>query len=100
MLKLGVTTTAVNQALEKAPVVLKSGLSLGNSRAYADAVQNAGGRVAIREQASYEEAEPIERALDIKSFESFAMCPMCGHKQLRTKTCVKCGHAFEVPFEA
>ena len=96
MLKLGVTSTSVNQVLEKAPVVLKSGLSLGDSRAYAEAVQNAGGRVAIREQASHEEAEPAERELNIKSFESFARCPVCGQKQLRSEDCVKCGHALEV----
>ena len=91
MSRLGVSPATVEQIIHNAPVVLKGNMTLGDARQYADAVQNAGGRVNIQEHGLFEEPERINRSLDIKSLGNFTMCPECGFKQIKAETCVKCG---------
>ena len=42
---LGATPGIVDQISKNAPVILKEDMPLGHARKYADAIQNAGGRV-------------------------------------------------------
>lgn len=94
MSKLGVDPPMIEQILNKAPVILKGGLTLEDARSYADAIQQAGGRVKVQEHGGSEEQEQINTVLDIKPLESFTMCPECGFKQLKQEACVKCGFVF------
>jgi len=94
MYRLGVPLQTVEQMISSAPIVLKGGLSLGAAREYADAVQHAGGRVNIQEYGIMEEARRLAKPLDVKSLQAFAMCPQCGHKQLKAPVCSKCGKIF------
>ncbi len=87
---LGVPPGTVAEMLAKAPVVLKEDLPLRTAREYADAVQAAGGKVTIAEHGSVEGPGPIRR-MAIKPLDTFMMCPECGHKQLKSDACAKCG---------
>lgn len=95
MSRLGVSSGTVGQIISNAPIILKGDLSLGSAREYADAVQHAGGRVNIQEHGIMEEPRRLGKTVDIKSLDAFIMCPQCGHKQLRTSTCPKCGKSLE-----
>lgn len=86
----GVPPDTVEEMLAKAPVILKEDLPLRIARQYADAVQDAGGRVNIEEHGSTERPEPMRR-IAIKPLDTFMMCPECGYKQLKSEACVKCG---------
>ncbi len=92
---LGVSFTMCEKILHKTPVILKGNMPLGRARQYADAVQDAGGRVNIQEHGIFEEQERTDRSADIKPFDSFFMCPECGYKQLKAEACIKCGHLFQ-----
>ena len=94
MSRLGVSSTMTGEIINKAPVILKGNMTLGHARQYADAIQDAGGRVHIQEQGFFEEQEKFSRSVDIEPFDSFIMCPECGHKQLKAGACIKCGHVF------
>jgi len=80
----------VDLMLLKAPLVIRRGLSLRDARRYAEAIQDAGGKVSIREFETHEDTEPAIRR-SIPSLEQFTMCPECGLKQLRANRCVRCG---------
>ena len=95
MSRLGVPSATVEQIISSAPIILKGDLSLGAAREYADAVQHAGGRVNIREHGIMEGPRRFSQPVGVKSLQEFVMCPQCGHKQLRTSTCSKCGKSFE-----
>lgn len=94
MSRLGVSPPAVEQIIQRAPVVIKGEMTLGDARPYADAIQTAGGRVNIQECGLFEEPDRINRSFDIMPLENFTMCPECGYKQLKAKACVKCGFIF------
>ena len=91
MTKLGVSSETADMIVQKAPVVLKGNLTLGHAREYADAIQDAGGRVKLKAHGVFEEVERGHRHTPIKSFGQFVMCPQCGFKQLKAEVCVKCG---------
>ncbi len=91
MSRLGVPYATVEEIVQKAPVVLKRDMNLGDARQYADAVQDAGGRVNIQEHGFFENPKRVNKPFDIKPLESFIMCPECGYKQLKAEACVKCG---------
>jgi ribosomal protein L32 len=95
MSNLGAPAAIVDLMISKAPVILKGGMTLKEARQYADAVQFAGGKVNIQEQGLFEEAETMNRSQHIKPLEDFIMCPECGYKQLRERSCVKCGYKFD-----
>ena len=93
MSRLGLSPEQIRQVIDRAPVILKNDLPLKYARKYADAVQQAGGRVNIQENGFFEkEMEP--RPLNIEPLESFVMCPECGHKQHRESLCEKCGFRY------
>jgi ribosomal protein L32 len=92
---LGVARAVVEEMVQKAPVVLKDGMTLREARAYADAVQDAGGRVNIQEHGFFEETGQLRYDVEIKPLEEFTACPECGFKQLRGRACVKCGFVFQ-----
>lgn len=81
--ELGVEAETAEKIVRKAPVVLKAGMTLDHAQRYARAVQKAGARVNIQQEA----------VLHIKPLEYFTMCTECGHKQPRGERCVRCGHA-------
>ena len=91
MSRFGVNGAVVDQILQKAPVILKGDMTLGDARKYADAVHFAGGRVNIQESGLFEETKIRQGSMDIKSLEKFTMCPECGYKQLKKKFCERCG---------
>ena len=91
MVRMGVPPETVSEMIRKAPVVLKTDLSLGDSRQYADAIQEAGGRVTIQENGHFEGSKRINHSVSIASFQDFTMCPECGFKQPKAEACVKCG---------
>ena len=91
---LGVSAAMIEEIILKAPVILKGGMTPGIARRYADAVQEAGGRVRIQDDGTFEEQESME-SINIEPFDSFIMCPECGHKQLKADACIKCGHPFQ-----
>lgn len=92
---LGVTAATVAQILEKAPVILKAGMSLGQARQYAEVVQEAGGRVNIQEDGIFERPRQMNKAVGIEPFENFTMCPECGFKQRKIESCIKCGFSLK-----
>jgi ribosomal protein L37E len=90
-----VDTDTVEKILCEAPAVMKQGLSLADARHYADSIQGAGGRVRIEEYGVFEPAnENGVQNMGIKSMRDFTMCPECGHKQVKSALCVKCGFLF------
>jgi len=91
LFRLGISPATTEQIIHKAPVVLKEGMTLGDARHYADAIQYAGGKVNIKEHGLLEEERRIDKSLNIKTFENFTMCPECVYKQLKAEACVKCG---------
>ena len=94
MAEFGVPMFLTEKVIEKAPIILKQGLSLGAARRYAEAVQEAGGKVTIQEYGWFEDSPRISRSISISPFRSFTMCPQCGYKQLKSQKCVKCGFGF------
>jgi hypothetical protein len=95
MSRLGVSPATAETILNKAPVILKGCMTLGDARQYADAMQSAGGRVHIQEQGLFEEDQQIQKFPHIRPLQDFTMCPECGHKQTKSKACLKCG--FKLP---
>ena len=94
MEKLGFSTESVRDLIEKAPSALKTGLLLGEAREYAEAVQEAGGKVNIQEDGISEELTRVHPPIEIRSLQDFTMCPECGHRQIKAEACVKCGFLF------
>jgi len=94
MFEIGIRPSMADRILEKAPVVLKAGMTLADARLYAEAIQSAGGRVNIQEQGLFEEPSRPRKVWGIKPFEYFTMCPECGHKQPKKDRCMKCGFVF------
>jgi hypothetical protein len=95
MLHLGAPLEIVDRIFENVPVILKGGLTLGYARRYADAVQDAGGRVTIQEDGHFEGPENMNASVSIAPFEEFTMCPECGLKQLKGDSCERCGFRFK-----
>ena len=89
IVRLGAPPETVDEMIRKVPVILKEGLTIESSRRYADAVYKAGGIVEIQEHGYFEDS--INQPVSIVSFKDFTMCPECGLKQPKTKSCVKCG---------
>ena len=96
MEKLGFSSGSVQDLIEKAPSALKAGLPLGEAREYAEAVQEAGGKVNIQEDGVSEESNRLHPPIEIRSLKDFTMCPECGHRQIKADVCVKCGFLFFV----
>lgn len=91
MSKLGVPGETVEELNTKAPIVIKRDTTLKEARQYADRLQHAGCRVVIRECGYFEESRPVSGLSPITPLQDFTMCPECGYKQVKGKTCVKCG---------
>ena len=91
MAELGLSPAVADEMIQGTPAVLRENMTLGEARQYADAVQEAGGRVNIQDDGVFAEPKRLEKKSGIKSLERFTMCPECGHKQLKGKACVKCG---------
>jgi ribosomal protein L32 len=92
--KLGFSPDSVRDLIAKAPSALKVGLPLGEAREYAEAVQEAGGKVNIQEDGVSEEFNRLHPPVEIRSLQDFTMCPECGHRQIKAEACVKCGFLF------
>lgn len=97
--KFGMSSFGVSQEqsllmLQKAPVILKDNVPLSYARKYADAVQQAGGNVSIRENSFFKNGTNL-KPLNIEPLDSFIMCPECGHKQYKKSFCEKCGFEYE-----
>ena len=92
MSRLGMSPTEIERIIIEAPVILKEDMTIGIARRYADDIMQAGGKVNIEEHGFFEDApEKKTGSLKIEPLESFTMCPQCGHKQLKSEQCVKCG---------
>ncbi|RLJ04660.1 MAG: hypothetical protein DRP14_03025 [Candidatus Aenigmatarchaeota archaeon] len=61
MAKLGVSGSALDKYIERAPVVLKRDLSLEEARKYAEAIINAGGFVNIQETGEWPDKYSVEQ---------------------------------------
>jgi ribosomal protein L32 len=94
MEKLGFSPDTVRDLVAKAPSALKVGLPLGEAREYAEAIQEAGGKVNIQEDGVSEEVTRLHPPVEIRSLQDFTMCPECGHRQIKAEACVKCGFLF------
>ena len=90
MAKLGVSGSALEKYIKKAPVVLKRDLSLEEARKYAEAIIDAGGFVNIQETGEFPDSFSVEQKT-IPSIEDFILCPNCGFKQKKRDCCVRCG---------
>ena len=91
MSKLGVQQEQIKRILEKAPVILKTGMSLWQAKKYSYAVIRAGGKVKIKAHGFNETGFMNDDGIGIEPLESFTMCRQCGYKQIKEATCVKCG---------
>ena len=91
MIYLGAPPESVDRMIQEAPVILKGDLSLGAARQYADAVQEAGGRVMIQQHGYSEEPMRNNYSSSIATFKDFTMCPECGLKQPKGEICDRCG---------
>jgi hypothetical protein len=92
----GLNHEQIELIFEKAPVVLKAGLSLKEARKYAEAFQTAGAKIQIQENGVLD-AEAVRKqrvGFEIKPLQDFALCSQCGHKQLKARTCQRCGYVF------
>jgi ribosomal protein L32 len=94
MEKLGFSPGHLQSLIAEAPSALKAGLPLGEAREYAEAVQEAGGKVNIQEDGVSEEFKKVHPPMEIRSLKDFTMCPECGHRQIKSEACVKCGFLF------
>jgi hypothetical protein len=89
MVNLNARPDLVDKIINRAPVILKEGLSLEISMRYASAVQRAGGKVEIQEYEQHK--NPVARKISVAPFNDFTMCPECGKKQLKRQSCIRCG---------
>jgi hypothetical protein len=94
MKKLGFSARKVRDLIAKAPSALKAGLPLGEAREYAEAIQEAGGKVNIQEDGVSQEFDRLHPPMEIRSLKDFTMCPECGYRQIKAEMCVKCGFLF------
>ena len=94
MEKLGFSPDHLQDLVAECPSALKAGLSLGEAREYAEAVQEAGGKVNIQEDGLSKEFKRGHPPMEIRSLKDFTMCPECGHRQIKAEACVKCGFLF------
>jgi len=94
MEKLGFSPGHLQSLIAETPCALKARLPLGEAREYAEAVQEAGGKVNIQEDGVSEEFKKVHPPMEIRSLKDFTMCPECGHRQLKSEACVKCGFLF------
>ena len=92
MILLGVSEEISEEIIAKAPVILKKNLSPGEARRYADALFEAGGRVIIQVEGSLDNSEKNGPSPGIVTLKHFIMCPQCGHKQVKSEACIKCGY--------
>ena len=93
MERFGVTTSLTEEMIQKAPVVLKGGLTLSAAQRYGAAVQKAGGRIVIQSYGN-SGSPPVRHSwASIEPMENFTMCPECGYKQHKTLRCLRCGSA-------
>lgn len=93
MSRFGLSQEQCVLIIRKAPVILKDNIPLSYARKYADAIQEAGGKVSIRENGFFKHEWRI-KPLNIEPLESFIMCPECGHKQYKKISCEKCGFTY------
>jgi hypothetical protein len=90
---LGVSSDTAETILRKAPVILKSGMSAEKAKKYATAFREAGARVTIiQKMRDSKEASMESSPISIPTFGDFTMCPECGMKQPRGKSCERCGY--------
>ena len=95
MLSLGVSSETAETIVRKAPVILKSGMSAHKVKQYATAFRKAGAKVTIMlEHRDSEETSMGSPSISIPTFGDFTMCPECGMKQPRGKSCERCGYTF------
>jgi ribosomal protein L7/L12 len=95
MLSLGVSSETAETILKKAPVILKSGMSAEKVKKYATAFREAGAKVTIMEEHGDSEGSSMGNpSIFIPAFSDFTMCPECGMKQPRGKSCERCGYTF------
>ena len=94
MEKLGFAMDQLRNLIAGAPSALKAGLPLGAAREFAEAVQEAGGKVNILEDGVSEGNKRQRSPMVIRSLKDFTMCPECGHRQIKAEACVKCGYLF------
>ncbi len=95
LLSLGVSSETAETIVKKAPVILKSGMSAEKVRPYATAFREAGARVTIIQEFGNSENSNMESPLiSIPTFNDFTMCPECGMKQPKGKSCERCGYTF------
>ncbi|MBN1627633.1 MAG: hypothetical protein JW944_14005 [Deltaproteobacteria bacterium] len=95
MLRLGVSGEVSEEIIKKAPVILKKNLSLRDARIYSDAIFEAGARAAIQAEDHADEDTNKDASSVIVGMKDFIMCPQCGHKQVRSEACIKCGFVFK-----
>jgi hypothetical protein len=95
VLSLGVSSETADTILRKTPVILKSGMSAEKAKKYATAFREAGAKVTImQELKDSEEPSMGNPSFSIPTFGDFTMCPECGMKQPRGKSCERCGYTF------
>ena len=94
MEKLGFAPGHLRDLVAECPSALKAGMTLGEAREYAEAVQGAGGKVNIQEDGFSEEFKRLHPPMEVRSLKDFTMCPECGHRQIKAEACVKCGFLF------
>jgi len=94
MLRLGVSGDVSEEIIKKAPVILKGNLSLRDARIYADAIFEAGAKVTIHAEDAVDEGDNNMASSLIVGMKDFIMCPQCGHKQVKSGACIKCGFMF------
>jgi hypothetical protein len=92
---LGTPSDVVDGLLGRAPVVVKSDLTLGDARRWAEQIQQAGGRVTIQEDGLQEDRSRCRHLFSFAGLSAFTVCPVCGLKQLRRAGCERCGTRLE-----
>ena len=92
---LGVSAETAETILRKAPVILKSGMRAEKVKKYATAFREAGAKVTIMQEIEDSEESSMENpSISIPTFSDFTMCPECGMKQPKKRSCERCGHTF------
>ncbi|MFZ0447611.1 MAG: hypothetical protein WAL98_00080 [Desulfatiglandaceae bacterium] len=91
LIRMGVSMEALQPMIEKAPLVVKRGLTRPEANRYARKLQEAGGLVSIEEYKDHEQRDRDRKTMAVASFDRFTLCPECGLKQTKGHFCVRCG---------
>lgn len=90
LVRLGAPAETIEIMIRKAPIIMKGNMRFAEAKRYADAVEKAGGRVAVQEEGETANQKAPQGNISIAPFENFTMCRHCGLIQQKGEICLRC----------